>query len=124
MAVRAAEAKEVKVCTNKVKGVNVCRKEPAHGLSVSRHILVLPLSLALSLCPTAIHAILIMHLTHAVFFPPCSQECKRMGSLKTLAKFQALLESREGPEVEVITVNCLGEYGMGPNVQINGDDGE
>ena len=47
-----------------------------------------------------------------------------MGSLKTLAKFEALLESKEGlGEMEVKTVNCLGECGMGPNVQINGADG-
>lgn len=121
MAVGAAEAKEVKVCTKKVKTINVCRKELAHGLSVSQHILVLPLSLSLSLNSPS----LLMHITHAtLLFSPHSQECKRMGSLKTLAKFEALLESREGLEVEVTTVNCLGECGMGPNVQINGDNGE
>ena len=52
------------------------------------------------------------------------QECKRMGSLKTLAALRAAADSGSGGDFEVTTVNCLGECGMGPNVQIHGDDGE
>ena len=55
-----------------------------------------------------------------------SQECKRMGSLRTLAKFEALLESDKEKLLEGLdlsTVHCLSECGMGPNVQINGEDG-
>ena len=48
-----------------------------------------------------------------------NKECKRMGSKKTLAMFQALgLE-----DVDIVEIMCLDECGMGPNVQINGDDG-
>lgn len=48
-----------------------------------------------------------------------NKECKRGGSKKTLALFEAL--GLEG--VEIVEIRCLGECGMGPNVQINGDDG-
>jgi hypothetical protein len=57
---------------------------------------------------------------------PCRpHECKRMGSLKTLAALQAAADSESSSAgFEVATVKCLGECGMGPNVQIHGDDGE
>ena len=48
-----------------------------------------------------------------------NKECKRGGSKKTLAMFEAL--GLEG--VEIVEIRCLDECGMGPNVQINGDDG-
>ena len=55
-------------------------------------------------------------------FPRASlQECKRMGSRRTLAMFEALAES-DG-RFTVTTVNCLDECGMGPNVQVGDDEG-
>ena len=48
-----------------------------------------------------------------------NKECKRGGAKKTLALFEAL--GLEG--VEIVEIRCLDECGMGPNVQINGDDG-
>ena len=50
-----------------------------------------------------------------------NKECKRGGSKKTLALFEALFEGVEG--VDIVEIKCLDECGMGPNVQINGDDG-
>lgn len=48
-----------------------------------------------------------------------NKECKRAGSKRTLAMFEALAEA-EG--VDVVEVVCLDECGMGPNVQC-GEDG-
>jgi glyoxylate/succinic semialdehyde reductase len=50
-----------------------------------------------------------------------NKECKRAGSNRTVALFEAAAAA--DASLEVTTQVCLDECGLGPNVQINGDDG-